>query len=314
MNQAFLKKQWFWLTIVHGHVLTEFEVRDLKPGAHFAECDKIFSEDQPAHKIRKNCPDMVVVPSGDFMMGSSETEIAALTKEFPNVKYPNRKDWWTGESPQHRVRIAKPFAVSKFAVTFDQWDACVDGGGCDGYKPFANFGRGTRPVINVRWEDAQQYVAWLNNMMGGTSSYRLLSEAEFEYAARAKTTTRYPWGDKVEEGNASCSGCGSQWDYKGTAPAGSFKPNAFGLYDMHGNAWQWVDDCFHYGFTGAPENGSVWQEPCEKFDVENKSVRVARGGSWNFRPEYARSATRFWDPSINRSYTFGIRVARTLAP
>jgi formylglycine-generating enzyme required for sulfatase activity len=141
------------------------------------------------------------------------------------------------EGPQHKVTIAKPFAVSKFAVTFDEWDACVVLGGCPQASD-SGFGRGKRPVINVNWDDAQQYVAWLSRMTG--RPYRLLTEAAWEYAARAGSTTAYFWGDEIGVGNANCKGCGNQTDNRETSPVGSFKPNAFGLYDTHGNVWQWV--------------------------------------------------------------------------
>ena len=169
---------------------------------------------------------MIVIPAGEFMMGSPATE---------EGRYSN-------EGPQHKVTIAKPFAVSKFDVTFADWDACVSVGGCPQLGD-SSFGRGTRPVINVNWNDAQQYVAWLSKMTG--QPYRLLTEAEWEYAARAGATTAYYWGDEIGVGNANCNGCGSQWDGRETAPVGSFKPNAFGLYDMAGNVVQWVQDCYH---------------------------------------------------------------------
>src|SRR5205823_12154354 len=130
-------------------------------------------------------------------------------------------------------------------------------GGCDGYKPSDyGWGRGRRPVINVSWDDAKAYAAWLANRTG--KAYRLLSEAEWEYAARAGTTTVYFWGDAIGNNNANCDGCGSQWDKRQTAPVGSFKSNAFGLYDMAGNVWQWVQDCYHADYQGAPTAGSEW--------------------------------------------------------
>ncbi len=135
------------------------------------------------------------------------------------------------------------FAIGKFAVTFDEWDACVAGGGCGGYQPPDNsWGRGNRPVINVSWNDAQTYIQWLSHKTG--KSYRLPSEEEWEIAARAGTTTEYYWGNDVGHNNANCDGCGSEWDNRKTAPVGSFKPNAFGLYDMMGNVWQWTDGIF----------------------------------------------------------------------
>ena len=170
----------YWVANVGPYVLKPEAERALKPLASFREC-------------AKDCPEMVVVPAGEFMMGSPATE----------------KGRSTNEGPQHKVMIAKPFAVSKFDVTFADWDACVSVGGCPQVGD-SGFGRGTRPVINVSWDEAQQYVAWFSKMTG--RPYRLLTEAEWEYAARAGSTTAYFWGDEIGKGNANCSGCGSQWD------------------------------------------------------------------------------------------------------
>ena len=159
-----------------------------------------------------------------------------------------------------------PFAVSKFEVTFDEWDACFELGGClvnaaDQPSHAAlpgPWGRGKRPVINVSWGDAQEYVAWLSKETG--KSYRLLTEAEWEYAARAGSTTNYSWGDDIrKEGKvmANCNGCGSEWDNQKTAPVGSFAANAFGLHDMHGNVWELVEDCWSENYDGAPVDGSA---------------------------------------------------------
>ena len=137
---------------------------------------------------------MVVVPAGEFMMGSPKEEAGHLMSE----------------EPQHRVVFAEPYAVSKLDVTFDQWDACVAAGGCTWKPPDDGMGRGTKPVINITWDDAQQYVAWFSRMTGKT--YRLLTEAEFEYAARGGTQSAYSWGDEIGNANANCNGCGSKWD------------------------------------------------------------------------------------------------------
>ena len=234
------------------------------------------------------CPEMVVVPSGKFTMGSRDGE--------------------SNEKPTHQVTIAKPFAVGKYPVTFDEWDACVAAGACNNYKPDDNgWGRGTRPVINVSWNDAKSYVAWLSAKTG--QGYRLLSEAEWEYAARAGTTEKYYWGDAIGKGNANCSGCGSQWDKKWPSPVGSFKPNAFGLYDMLGNVSQWCEDTKQSDYHGAPTDGSAWI-------VASVSSRVLRGGSWYSVPKYIRSASRnnyFHLPDYRYSIV-GFRVARTLLP
>ena len=181
----------------------------LKPGDRFQEC--------------ASCPEMVVVPAGEFMMGS--------------------EDGGKNEKSAHKVIIPKPFAVGRFSVTFDEWDGCVAHKACTDRPGDNGWGRGRRPVINVSWEGLKEYLAWLSKQTGKT--YRLLTEAEWEYAARAGSTTQYRWGNEIGKGNANCGGCGSQWDNKGTAPVGSFKPNAFDLSDMHGNMWQWVEDCYH---------------------------------------------------------------------
>jgi formylglycine-generating enzyme required for sulfatase activity len=167
---------------------------------------------------------------------------------------------------------------------------------------------------NVDWRDAQNYVAWLNRMTG-TDSYRLLSDAEWEYAARGVTSAQephpnYPWGDEIGKNNATCDGCGSQWDNKQTAPVGSFKPNAFGLYDMDGNVSQWVEDCYADELNGAPADGAVWKEAC-KVQV---SLRVVRGGSWDDIPEDLRSANRDRNTTDGRNSDLGFRVGRTLLP
>jgi formylglycine-generating enzyme required for sulfatase activity len=231
---------------------------------------------------------MVVVPAGSFMMGSPPTE----------------KGQDAAEGPQHTVTIAKPFAVAKFQLTFDEWDTCVAYGDCPQGVGDGGFGRGQRPVIFVTWDDAQRYAAWLSKMTG--KPYRLLTEAEYEYATRAGEQTAYPWGDDIGENNANCKGCGSKWDDRQTAPVGSFKPNAFGLYDMIGNAFEWVEDCVHGNYDGAPTDGSAW------IKGGNCTYRMDRGGSWNFAPDELRSAYRDSSPTGQRIDNLGFRVGRTL--
>ena len=260
---------------VRRTVLSLAEEQALKPGAQFQECTR--------------CPEMVVVPAGSFTMGSPETE--------------EGRDG--NEGPQHLVTIAAPFAVSRLAVTFDQWDSCYQLGGCSSRLDDSRWGRGDRPVINVNWSNAQEYVRWLSKETG--KDYHLLSEAEWEYAARAGANTTYYWGDDIGIGNANCSQCGSQWDGKETAPGGSFKPNGFDLYDMAGNVWQWVQDCSHDDYTGAPTDGSAWM-------TGNCSDHIARGGSWFDLPETIRAANRFGNPSDIRGPALGFRVGETLAP
>ena len=239
----------------------------------------------------EECPQMVVLPSGSFMMGSPDGE--------------EGRD--EDESPRHLVKIEYRFAVGVYEVTFDEWEACVAAGGCGGYVPNdKNWGRGERPVINVSWDDAQSYVSWLSKRTG--VSYRLLSESEWEYAARAgTTTTRYSWGDDIGANLANCRSCGSRWDAQGTAPVGWFPANAWGLHDMRGNVWEWVQDCWNDHYLRAPADGSAWERG-------NCSRRVLRGGSWVSIPRNLRSANRLRFTSVGRLNDFGFRVARTVTP
>jgi formylglycine-generating enzyme required for sulfatase activity len=282
INQAYIKERINWYMTMRPYRIANVDPYVLKPGTltpSFREC-------------AKDCPEMIVIPAGEFVMGSSITEIG---------RYGNEDD---GTGRQHTVTLTRPFAVSKFEVTFADWDACVSVGGCPQVGD-SGFGRGTRPVINVSWEEAQQYVAWFSRMT--RRPYRLLTEAEWEYAARAGTTTPYFWGNEIGQGNANCSDCGGQWDNRQTSPVGSFKPNAFGLYDMAGNVWQWTQDCFNDNYDGAPTDGSAWtQGDCSR--------RVVRGGSWSDSPRYLRSACRFWFATGDRISYIGFRLARTLTP
>jgi formylglycine-generating enzyme required for sulfatase activity len=169
-------------------------------------------------------------------------------------------------------------------------------------------GRGRRPVIDVSWDDAQAYVKWLSGITG--KLYGLLSEAEYEYAARAGSQTKYPWGDDIKldgKAMANCSYCGSQWGGNQTAPVGSFPANVFGLYDMAGNVWQWTEDCWSESYQGAPADGSPWTSG-------DCSRRVVRGGSWTTDPGYFRPADRFAALTGDRRSNRGFRVARTLSP
>jgi formylglycine-generating enzyme required for sulfatase activity len=254
--------------------LSPTQERALKAKDAFAECT--------------NCPKMMVVPAGSFTMGSPASE-------------PGRAD---SEGPQHTVTIARQFAVGQFELTFDQWDACIADGGCNGYQPSdEGWGRGNRPVINVSWNNAKAYVAWLGKKTG--KPYRLLSEAEYEYAARAGTTTAYPWGADIGTNNANCNGCGSEWDHKQTAPVGSFAANGFGLYDVVGNVWAWTEDCYHDSYNRAPTDGSAWTSGDCK-------LRVLRGGSWLSAPDGLRCALRGGDATDTRYSATGFRVGRTL--
>ena len=199
------------------------------------------------------------------------------------------------------------FAVGKHEVTFGEWDACVGDGGCRGHRPDdEGWGRGNRPVVNVSWEDARGYVGWLSRKTG--KEYRLLSESEWEYVARGGTQTEYWWGDEIGGGRANCDGCGSRWDDEKTAPVGSFRANGFGLYDVHGNVWEWVEDCSHGDYRGAPTDGSAWTSG------GNCTDRVLRGGSWYLTPGFLRSANRGRYSTGLRGNDLGFRIARTLNP
>ena len=207
------------------------------------------------------------------------------------------------EKPVHRVRI-KAFLLGKTEVTFAQWDACVAAGGCSRRPSDEGWGRGSRPVINVSWKDiTEQFIPWLNKVTG--KRYRLPTEAEWEYAARAGSETKYSWGNSIGRNKANCNGCGSRWDNSKTAPVASFAANAFGLYDMHGNLWEWTQDCWNGSYKGAPSDGTAW--------LSGKcSRRVLRGGSWGLNPDLLRSAYRGGNTAGSRYYSYGFRVSRTL--
>lgn len=259
-----------------------------------------------------DCPEMVVVPAGSFLMGSPQDEEGR----------DNDEDDKAGDGgEQRRVTIAQPFAVGKFEATFDEWDACVAAGGCQHKPGDQGWGRGRRPVINVSWDDVtKQYLPWLSQKTGKT--YRLLTEAEWEYAARGVTRasarhSRFHFGDDDAAlcGYANHADRSTSFSWKNetcsdgigekTAEVGQFKPNPFGLRDMHGNVWEWVEDCYADSYANAPRDGSATT-------LSDCSLRVLRGGSWYFVPLYLRSAYRYWNPPDNRISNGGVRLARTL--
>jgi formylglycine-generating enzyme required for sulfatase activity/tRNA A-37 threonylcarbamoyl transferase component Bud32 len=246
----------------------------LQPGQVFKDCNL--------------CPEMVVLPAGQFLMGGADNEPEADADE----------------RPAHTVILPAPLAVSRFEVTFDEWDACEALHGCKWHATDDGFGRGRRPVINVSWFDAQSYAAWLSERTG--RPYRLLSESEWEYAARGGSTTQYPWGNDVGRGKANCKTCGSEWDNRETAPVGSFAANGFGLYDTQGNVFEWVEDCWHSDYTGAPSDGGAWKDQC----VSNH--RVLRGGAYGEPPIYLRAAHRDYETPMIRGGGIGFRIARAL--
>jgi formylglycine-generating enzyme required for sulfatase activity len=235
------------------------------------------------------CPIMRVVPAGEFTMGDPVSD--------------------ADHEHLHRVRLRLPFAVSKYEITFDEWNQCVIHHGCAGYRPaVGQVGMGTQPVIDVNWTDAQDYVAWLNLLTG--KHYRLLSESEWEYAARAGTNSTFSFGDAIGPPQANYSDADGESladpSQSHPAPVGSYPPNAFGLYDMHGNVWEWVQDCWHEHYTkDAPTDGSAWIE-------KGCDGHVLRGGSWQDSEKSLRAASRVSGNSETRSHTIGIRIARTL--
>ena len=275
------------------------ELRDPPPLGKFRDC--------------RSCPEMVVIPAGTFMMGSPVSE-------------EGRHD---DEGPQHEVTV-KSFALGVKEVTFDEWGACVRDGGCNGHRPGdEGWGRGARPVINVSWENARAYVQWLSDET--EAAYRLPSESEWEYAARAGETEPFHTGATISTDQANYDGnhvygSGRRGTFRErTTPVGNFAPNRFGLFNVHGNVWEWVEDCWHDNYQEAPEDGSAWTDggDCDR--------RVVRGGSWNDDPRFLRSAARgsrvvrgrslfgflmsaaqLKAPERNRVNNVGFRVARTL--
>lgn len=247
------------------------------------------------------CPEMVVVPKGRFTMGSPARKREALNNELGQ--------FFANEGPRHEVTIAKPFAVGIYEVTWAQWGECVAAGGCDGGAPEATggdngWGKGHHPVIEVSWYHAKAYTRWLSQKTG--YKYRLLTEAEWEYAARAKSQTNFSWGEGVGIARANCNGCGSDWDNRQTTEVGTFPANEFGLYDMHGNIAEWVEDCWEENYdTLATDGAARTKDTC--------LLRVVRGGSWNLRPTYLRSAARDCYQPRDQLNTVGFRVARTIS-
>jgi formylglycine-generating enzyme required for sulfatase activity len=259
-------------------------------------------------------PEMVVVPTQAYLMGSTPEE---TTREQVSDTEASR------ERPQHQVEFDRPFAIAKYPVTRGEFATFVretghNAEGCrvwDGksfvLQPSLNWRNpgfaqtDGDPAVCVSFADAQAYVAWLNDKFStSVRPYKLPSEAEWEYAARAGTTTARWWGNAIGQGNANCASCGSRWDHSATSPVRSFPPNAFGLYDMLGNVWQWTQDCWHNNYDGAPADGSPWNGIC--------FGRILRGGAWLFGPADIRAAKRLGDGVDDRNNTNGFRVARTL--
>ncbi|MFM0341669.1 SUMF1/EgtB/PvdO family nonheme iron enzyme [Paraburkholderia fungorum] len=229
-----------------------------------------------------NCPIMIALPAGSFSMGSSTDD--------------------PSEKPVHRVSIGAPFAIGKYEVTVEQWNACASANACQKLTPENNANKAA-PARDLSWDDAQQYVKWLSKVTG--KPYRLPTEAEWEYADRGGTTTQYWWGEQMRKGNANCKDCGDPWHKEGPEAVGSFAPNPLGLHDMNGSVWEWVADCWHNSYQGAPADGHAWDSPgCD--------MRVIRGGSWREGAGYMLSATRFKYSAGVRQSQDGFRVAKDL--
>ena len=249
----------------------------------------------------ETCPEMVVVPPGEFIMGSPDSE---------DGRYDN-------EGPQHTVRIGRAFALGVREVNLAEWDACVADAGCARFD--RELGDGAAPAILVSWLEAKEYVGWLSRKTG--RPYRLASESEWEYAARAGTSAARFWGEDPDRGceYANAHDLTSReenlqfvWAHHdcddgsaGTAPPGSLAANDFGAHDMLGNVAEWVEDCWNDSYAGAPEDGSAWQSG-------NCKSRILRGGSWRNGPRVVRSAFRIRSGIGYHGHDIGLRVALTL--
>ena len=243
------------------------------------------------------CPKMVVAPAGRYVMGS-----------------PKAEEWRALGERQFRITVARPFAIGRQAVSFAEWDACVSGGGCNGYRPEdGGWGRGQQPVINVNWDDAQSYLKWLSTKTGHT--YRLPSEAEREYVTRAGTSTKYWWGSQFapENGNVEIPTPLNRNNLASTTVSAAYRPlsvdsfaaNRWGLFNVHGNVWEWTLDCWIAQPEKRPRGVAA-------VTIGDCGARVARGGSWKDYPSEARAATRFGFNAHSRNDVQGFRVVRNL--
>ena len=229
------------------------------------------------------CPEMIVIPAGAFVMGSADGK--------------------PREQPERQVSIARSFAMSRFEITFDEYQACVDFGACEKTPDDHEWGMGERPVINISFSETNDYVRYLRAQTG--KPYRLPTEAEWEYAARAGTDTPFWWGDDAGGEFANCRHCGSEWDGKSSAPVGRFAANPFGLFDMNGNVWEWTSDCWNENYEGAPADAAPRTDGnCER--------RVIRSGSWYYIARLMSATSRDSHPAQLWSYNIGIRVVREL--
>jgi formylglycine-generating enzyme required for sulfatase activity len=294
--------------------VTDLQAQPIEPGIVFRDCG--------------DCPEMVGIPVGSFLMGSSPEEAARDLAAVPAEALDMARGAIAEEGPKHQVSIAQPFAIGKHDVTRRQFAAFVhdtkylpSGEVCTvwinhrfDYSSQATWERpgfvqaDDDPVVCVSWPDTQAYIEWLNSKLRGGSAdarYRLPSEAEWEYAARSGTQTARWWGDAGPSGNAVCDDCGSIWDKLRTAPVGSFSANAYGLYDVLGNVWQWTADCWSKSYVAAPIDGAAWVQA-------NCNRRAARGGAWTNRPWVLRSASRTSFGADRRYNYVGFRVVKSM--
>jgi formylglycine-generating enzyme required for sulfatase activity len=300
------------------------ETRDNVPLSHQSE---IALTEKDHFRECAACPEMVVVPEGEYMMGSPDDELERSSTE----------------GPQHRVKISQRLAVGKLKVTRDEFEKFINetgyspGDKCftlEDNKPEDRVGRsfrnpgfeqdGRHPIVCINWDDAKAYVAWLSKKTG--KLYRLLSESEWEYVARAGTKTPFWWGSSIStdqanyDGSSSYGSSGGRGQYRQkTVPADMFKANPWGLYQVHGNAFEWVEDCWNETYQYAPSDDGIrmagnWPS---RTDSDSRaggcSRHVRRGGSWNFGAKMLRSAYRDWRSVLNRASNTGMRVARTLS-
>lgn len=257
------------LAISGGARAQDAATNALAPGGLFRDC--------------VTCPEMIVIPAGSFVMGSAAGK--------------------PREQPERRVAIERPFAMSRFEITFAEYQACVDLGACEKTPDDHQWGMGDRPVINISFSETNDFVRYLRARTG--KPYRLPTEAEWEYAARAGTDTPFWWGDDAGEEFANCRHCGSEWDGKSSAPVGQFAANPFGLFDMNGNVWEWIADCWNEDHQDAPATAAArGTGNCER--------RVIRSGSWYYIARLMSASSRDSHPVQLWSYNIGIRVVREL--
>jgi formylglycine-generating enzyme required for sulfatase activity len=285
INQDYIKERYNWFAVMRPYMHAEVLPYVLPLDKEKA----LLPLSPPFRECKADCPEMIVLPAGPFTMGSPDEGSGKEDGRYPDEK-------------PHRVRITTNFAVSQYPVTINDWNACVSVGGCQKVSASGFGNNPLLPVINVNWQQANMYAAWLSRMTN--QNYRLLTEAEWEYAARAGTSTAFWFGNDIAklrdyawyEGNAESR----------THEVNTKLPNAFGLYHMHGNVWQWVQDCYVENYDLAPTDGSAVNEPCDS------RRRVTRGASWENEWRHLRSARRGWYAEDRQSHGLGFRLARSL--